>query len=76
MNDKGGLVSHLQQYGLPPMVDGPRVEHFNREELASAIEYELARATVRGQKKIVLTMDLHDAHLLSLVLRSEPHAGR
>lgn len=51
--------------GLPPMLDGPRLERFNAKQLAAAIKAEIARAHVMGWTKIQISMDLPDAFALA-----------
>jgi hypothetical protein len=67
---KAALEAYIELHGLPPTVtEGSRVEHFNPLQLASGIEYEVARATIEGLGKIQLRMDLRDAFLLAQHLR-------
>lgn len=66
---RSGLQKYLaQNRGMPPVIDGPRLEHFQAEETSRAIMSELRRAQIMGYTKINLTLDLKDAHDLAQFL--------
>jgi hypothetical protein len=50
--------------------DGPLLDHYNPLELAQAIEHELVRAVMHGQKKIQIRLDFADAARLVNTLRN------
>lgn len=60
---------------IPPMPDGPRLDHFSANELAAAIEWEVSRTGSLGGTRIRLDMDLNDAQQLASYLRRAVLSG-
>lgn len=66
---RAGLQAQLQRDGkMPPVLDGPRLEHFQAEETSRAIMAELRRAQIMGFLKINISLDLKDAYDLAQFL--------
>lgn len=52
-----------------PMIDGPRLDRWNPQQLADALDQELARCATEGWPRISLHMDVTDAMTLARFLR-------
>lgn len=52
-----------------PLIDGPRLERWNPQQLAEALEEEIARCAAEGWPRISLHMDVQDAMKLARYLR-------
>lgn len=68
--EKAALTRWIAAHGLPPTLDGPRLERFDAGQLSKALKQEIARAHAKGQTKIVVTMDLMDALRLAYYLEA------
>jgi hypothetical protein len=67
---KRRIAQLIQTYGcLPDAPDGPRLERFDAEALATAIDQEIARSIEYGWSKLTIHMDIPDARLLASYLR-------